>query len=141
MIRPKLFSRYLGCSVLITGGLGFIGSNLACRLVEMGDVEVSVIDALVPDQGGNLFNVENIKDRFKVKIADMAESAITNRLVSGVDYIFNLAGNVSHLDSMQNPLRDLDMNCAAQLTLLEACRHFNPHVKIVFASTRQVYGK
>jgi UDP-glucose 4-epimerase len=137
----KLFSRYHGRSVLITGGLGFIGSNLARRLVEMGDTEVSIIDALMPDQGGNLFNVEAIKNRLQLHIADMSEAGLAERLVSGVDYIFNLAGNVSHLDSMSQPFRDLEMNCAVQLALLEACRKFNPHVKIVFASTRQVYGK
>ncbi len=133
MIMPKLFGRYHGRSVLITGGLGFIGSNLASRLVEMGDTEVSIVDALMPDQGGNLFNVDGINDRIKLYIADMGEDGLAELLVSGVDYIFNLAGNVSH--------HDLEMNCAAQFALLEACRKFNPHVKIVFASTHQVYGK
>ncbi len=127
--------------MLITGGLGFIGSNLACRLVEMGDVKVSIIDALMPDQGGNLFNIEEIKDRVALSIADVSDEEAIKHLVGGVDYIFNLAGNISHLDSMIYPHRDLEMNCTAQLSLLEACRNFNPHVKIVFASTRQVYGK
>lgn len=132
---------YKSSSVLITGGLGFIGSNLARKLVEIGDVEVSIVDALVPDQGGNLFNVKDIKDRVKVHTADIGDDYVINHLVGGVDYIFNLAGNVSHLESMLRPQRDLELNCAAQLTLLEACRNFNPHVKIVFTSTRQVYGK
>lgn len=135
------FGEFRGRSVLITGGLGFIGSNLARRLVQIGDVEVVVVDALVPQQGGNLFNIEDIRDRVTVHTADVGDNATINHLVGGVDYIFNLAGSTSHLDSMLQPHCDLEFNCAAQLTLLEACRHFNPHVKIVFTSTRQVYGK
>ena len=127
--------------MLITGGLGFIGSNLARKFVEMGDVEVMLLDALLPDQGGNLYNVRDVKDDLTVHVEDMGDDWVINHLVGGVDYIFNLAGNISHLDSMQHPHRDLELNCTAQLTLLEACRNFNPHVKIVFTSTRQVYGK
>ncbi len=126
---------------MITGGLGFIGSNLARQLVEIGDVDVRIVDARIPDQGSNLHNINTIKDRVKVHIADIGDDSVVNHLVGGVDYIFNLAGNVSHLDSMLNPQRDLELNCTAQLTLLESCRNFNPHVKIVFTSTRQVYGK
>jgi UDP-glucose 4-epimerase len=137
----RQFGEYKGRSVLITGGLGFIGSNLARRLVEIGDVEVSVLDALLPDQGGNLYNVHDISDRIRIHRGDMSDDWVINHLVGGVDYIFNLAGSVSHLDSMLHPQRDLELNCTAQLTLLEACRSFNPHVKIVFTSTRQVYGK
>lgn len=139
---PQHFNdTFRGRSVLITGGLGFIGSNLARALVAIGDVDVTIVDALMPDQGGNLFNIEDIKDKVTLHVADMGDDYVINHLVGGVDYIFNLAGNVSHLESMSHPHRDLDLNCAAQLTLLEACRGFNPHVKIVFTSTRQVYGK
>lgn len=127
--------------MLITGGLGFVGSNLAHRLVELGNVEVTILDALFPDQGGNIHNINGIRDKVHLHIADMNSDAVINHLVGGVDYIFNLAGSVSHLDSMIQPQRDLELNCAAHLTLLEACRHFNPHVKIVYSSTRQVYGK
>jgi UDP-glucose 4-epimerase len=141
MLSPNALNAYRGRSVLVTGGLGFIGSNLAHRLVEIGDVEVSLIDSMEKDQGGNLFNVEDIKDRVSIHIADLQDPSIASHLVAGVDYIFNLAGNVSHLDSMSFPQRDLELNCAAHLTLLEACRSFNPHVRIVFTSTRQVYGK
>ena len=140
-MMSKTFGAYRGRSVLITGGLGFIGSNLARKLVEVGDVDVTVLDALLPDQGGNLYNVCDVKDRLQVRVEDMGDDWVINHLVGGVDYIFNLAGNVSHLDSMQYPQRDLELNCTAQLALLEACRNFNPHVKIVFTSTRQVYGK
>ncbi|HZS04932.1 MAG TPA: NAD-dependent epimerase/dehydratase family protein [Blastocatellia bacterium] len=134
-------SEYRGRSVLITGGLGFIGSNLARRLVELGGVEVCLVDSLRPEQGGNRFNIAGIEDRVKVHIADVGDDALINHLVGGVDYVFNLAGSGSHVDSMLWPQHDLELNCAAQLTLLEACRQFNPHVKIVFTSTRQLYGK
>ena len=127
--------------MLVTGGLGFIGSNLARKLVEFGDIEVNIVDALVSEQGGNLFNVEDIKDCVKLHVADLRDDQVITRLVEGVDYIFNLAGNVSHVDSMSQPHRDLELNCVAQLTLLEACRNFNPTVKVVFTGTRQVYGK
>lgn len=141
MRSSNRFSEYEGRSVLITGGLGFIGSNLALRLAELGDVELSIIDALIPGQGGNLFNIAKIKDQVKLHLADINNDSLSERLVNGVDYIFNLAGNVSHIDSMLEPQADLASNCSAQLKLLEACRKFNPHVKIVFTGTRQVYGK
>jgi UDP-glucose 4-epimerase len=137
----KDLSEYKGRSVLITGGLGFIGSNLAHKLVEIGCGEVLILDALLPEQGGNLFNIEGIRDRVKVSRGSMCDEQTVRHLVGGVDYIFNLAGSISHLDSMHNPQRDLELNCSAQLMLLEACRSFNPHVKIVFTSTRQVYGR
>ena len=134
-------NQYRGRSVLITGGLGFIGSNLAHRLAALGDVEINILDALIPEQGGNLYNLRGLEWCVKVHRADMADDYVINHLVAGVDYIFNLAGQVSHLDSLRHPQRDLELNCAAQLSLLEACRNYNPHVKIVFTSTRQVYGK
>lgn len=136
------YEKYKGRSVLITGGLGFIGSNLAHRLAEVGDdVDITIVDSLADGQGGNLFNIEGISDRVKLHVADIGDSWVINHLVGGIDYIFDLAGSVSHIDSMQMPQIDLQLNCAAHLTLLEACRLFNPHVKIVHTSTRQVYGK
>jgi len=132
---------YRGRTVLITGGLGFIGSNLARRLAALDDVEIIILDALIPAQGGNLYNLRGIEGCVQIHRADMGDDYVVNHLVAGVDYIFNLAGHVSHLDSMLHPQRDLDLNCAAQLTLLEACRNYNPHVKLIFTSTRQVYGK
>jgi UDP-glucose 4-epimerase len=129
-----------GRNVLITGGLGFIGSNLAHRLVEMGNVNVVVLDALIPGQGGNYHNIASIRDKIHVFEGDMGDESAIIPLISGIDYVFNLAGSAGHLDSMLDPHHDLASNCSAQLTLLEACRNFNPHVKIVFTSTRQVYG-
>ena len=131
---------YGGKNVLVTGGLGFIGSNLARRLVEYG-ANVLIVDSLIPDYGGNLFNVEDIKDQVTINIADVRDQHGMNYLVRHQDFIFNLAGQVSHIDSMNDPYTDLDINCRAQLSILEACRHYNPGVKIVYAGTRQQYGK
>jgi len=126
--------------VLITGGLGFIGSNLAHRLVGLG-AEVVLVDSLVPEYGGNLFNAEGIQDRVRINISDVRDQHSIAYLVQGQDYLFNLAGQTSHMDSMADPFADLEINCRAQLSILEACRKHNPGIKIVFASTRQLYGK
>jgi UDP-glucose 4-epimerase len=131
---------YRGRRVAITGGLGFVGSNLARDLVALG-ADVLLIDSLIPEYGGNLFNIDHIKDRVHVNIADIRQQSTMNYLVQGQDVIFNLAGQVSHVDSMQDPYTDLEINCRSQLSLLEACRRNNPDVKVVFAGTRQVYGK
>lgn len=133
-------SAFAGRDVLITGGLGFIGSSLAIRLVEIG-ARVTLADSLIPEYGGNLFNIEPIRDRVQVNIADVRDEYSMNYLVRGRDYLFNLAGQTSHADSMTDPYTDLDINCRAQLSILEACRKHNPGIKIVFASTRQIYGK
>ncbi len=126
--------------ILITGGLGFIGSNLAYKLVSLG-AEVLLVDSLNPQYGGNLFNIADIKDKVRVNISDVRDEYSLRYLVQGQDYLFNLAGQTSHMDSMQEPFTDLDINCKAQLSILEVCRKYNPDVKIVFASTRQIYGK
>ena len=126
--------------VLITGGLGFIGSNLARQLVALG-ARVLIVDSLIPDCGGNLFNISGIEDRVRVNIVDIRQQSTMNDLVCGHDVIFNLAGQVSHIDSMQDPSTDLDINCRGQLCVLEACRRNNTSVKVVFAGTRQIYGR
>ncbi len=133
-------SDFAGKRVLITGGLGFIGSNLAHRLVELG-ADVTVVDSLIPDYGGNLYNVEGIRDRIQINVSDVRDTHSLRHLVQGKDYLFNLAGQTSHLDSMTNPMPDLEINCQAQLSILETCRAVNPKIKIVFASTRQIYGR
>jgi UDP-glucose 4-epimerase len=125
--------------VLITGGLGFIGSNVAKRLVEYG-AQVTLVDSLIPEYGGNLWNIESFKDRVKINISDVRDEHAMKYLIQGHDYLFNLAGQTSHIDSMQNPFPDLEINARAQLSILEACRKYNPGIKLVFASTRQLYG-
>jgi len=131
---------YTGRRVMITGGLGFIGSNLARQLVGLG-AKVLLVDSLIPDYGGNLFNIDGIADCLRVNIADIRQQSTMNYLVRDRDVIFNLAGQVSHIDSMRDPYSDLEINCRSQLTVLEACRNYNPGVKVVFAGTRQVYGR
>ena len=131
---------FRGRNILITGGLGFIGSNLAKRVVDLGG-QVTVVDSLVPEYGGNLYNVDGFRDRLRINISDVRDRHSLQYLVEGQDFLFNLAGQTSHMDSMQDPDTDLEINCRAQLSILEICRHHNPGIKIVFASTRQIYGK
>jgi UDP-glucose 4-epimerase len=133
-------SFYKGRRVMITGGLGFIGSNLARHLVALG-ADVLIVDSLIPAYGGNLFNIEDIADRLTLNVADIRMDSTMNVLVRDRDVIFNLAGQVSHIDSMLDPHTDLEINCRAQLTVLEACRKYNRGVRVVFAGTRQVYGR
>ncbi len=137
MMNEEAFSNR---RVLITGGVGFIGSNLARRLVDL-NAQVTLVDSLIPEYGGNLFNVAGLEDRLRINIADVRDPHSMDYLVQGQDYLFNLAGQTSHMDSMQDPYADLEINCRAQLSILEACRRRNPQIKIVFASTRQIYGK
>jgi UDP-glucose 4-epimerase len=124
---------------MITGGLGFIGSNVARALVDL-DADVLLVDSLIPDSGGNLVNIAGIESRLRVNVADVRQQSTMNYLVRDREVIFNLAGQVSHIDSMRDPETDLEINCRGQLTLLEACRRHNVKAKVVFAGTRQVYG-
>lgn len=126
--------------ILITGGLGFIGSNLAIKLVELG-AKVTLVDSMIPDAGGNLFNISGIAEKVDINFSDIRDQYSMNYLVRSFDLMFNLAGQVSHIDSMHDPYTDLDINTRSQLSILEACRKYNPDIKIIFASTRQVYGK
>lgn len=130
---------YRGSRVLITGGVGFLGSNLAHRLVELG-ADVTIVDSLIPTYGGNLFNIRDILDEVRLNVADVRDQNGINYLVKGQSYIFNLAGQISHIDSMTDPFTDLEINCRSQLSILEACRKANPEVKVVYAGTRQIYG-
>ena len=131
---------YRGRPVMITGGLGFIGSNLARQLVDLG-ADVLIVDSMLTDYGGNLFNIDGIADRVRVNIADVRMQSTMGVLARGREIIFNLAGQVSHIDSMRDPYTDLEINCRAQLSILEACRVHCPGVRVVFAGTRQVYGR
>ena len=131
---------YAGKKILITGGLGFIGSNLARTLVALG-ARVTVVDALIPEYGGNRRNLAGLAGRVRVHRADVRDWPRLPRLVRGQDFLFNLAGQTSHMDSMSDPQTDLDINGRAQLAILVACRLHNPAIRIVFASTRQIYGR
>ena len=131
---------YEGRSVLITGGLGFIGSTLARRLVELG-ARVTLVDSLIPEYGGNRANIAGIEDRVTVNISDVRDEHSLPSLIRGQDLVFNLAGQTSHVDSLHDPYTDLEINCRAQLSILETVRHENPEAKVIFASTRQLYGR
>jgi UDP-glucose 4-epimerase len=131
---------YYQKKVLITGGLGFIGSNLARVLVGKG-ARVTVVDSLIPQYGGNIHNINDIRKNIDINICDIRDPHAIKYLVQEKDFLFNLAGQTSHMDSMKDPQTDLDINATAQLSILESCRLNNPDIKIVFASTRQLYGK
>ena len=131
---------YKNKNILITGGLGFIGSNTAKSLVKLG-ANVTIVDSLIPQYGGNLFNINELRENIEINICDIRDPHAMKYLVKEKDYIFNLAGQTSHMDSMKDPQTDLDINASAQLSILESCRLNNPDTKIVFASTRQLYGK
>src|SRR5512138_2887464 len=132
-------SFYRDRRVLVTGGLGFIGSNLCRALADLG-ARVLAVDSLLPDYGGNLFNLDGYEDKVRINIADVRGHGM-EYLVRGQQVLFNLAGQVSHIDSMADPITDLEINCTSQLKVLEAVRRGNPELKIVYAGTRQVYGR
>lgn len=131
---------YKGKKILITGGLGFIGSNLAIKLVEEGS-DVTLIDSLIEGYGGNIFNINSIADKVRWIKADIRNRKEIDKLILGQELIFNLAGTLSHIDSMSDPMTDLEINCRAQLSLLESIRKYNSNTRIVFAGTRNQYGK
>jgi UDP-glucose 4-epimerase len=133
-------SMFSGRQVLVTGGLGFIGSNLVRALVALG-AEVTVVDSLIPEYGGHLRNLAGLENKVRINVSDVRDHHSLPHFVRGQDYLFNLAGQTSHMDSMSDPQTDLEINARAQLSILEACRLHNPGIRIVFASTRQIYGK
>jgi len=135
-LRPS----YARKNVLITGGLGFIGSNLARELVKL-EANVTLVDSLIPEYGGNLRNIEGLDQKLKVNISDVRDRHSLPVFLKKQHYLFNLAGQTSHMDSMTDPETDLEINCRSQLSILEACRQHNPAIRIVFASTRQIYGR
>lgn len=140
MIAPELAEHFRGKRVLITGGLGFIGSTIARELVESG-AQITLVDSLTPEYGGNLANIAGIEERVRVNISDVRDEHSFRFLIRDQDVLFNLAGQTSHVDSMAEPYTDLDINARSQLSILEACRHHNPDARVVFASTRQIYGR
>lgn len=141
MTTPTLLpSTYAGRRVLITGGLGFIGSSLARRLVDLG-ARVTVVDSLIPEYGGNRHNLAGLEGKVTVNISDVRDRHSLPIFLRGQEVLFNLAGQTSHMDSMSDPFTDLEINARAQLSLLEACRKHTPDIRVVFASTRQLYGR
>ncbi|MEM1156394.1 MAG: NAD-dependent epimerase/dehydratase family protein, partial [Pseudomonadota bacterium] len=121
--------------VLILGGLGFIGSNLARRLAQVG-AHVTVVDSMLDQYGGNLQNLEGVNDEVRINFSDIRDIHSLRFLVRDADFIYSMAGQTSHIESMHDPMTDLEINCTSQLAILESCRHYNPDVEIVYASTR-----
>lgn len=131
---------YSGEEVIITGGMGFIGSNLAHALVEQG-AKVTIVDSMIPDYGGNEENISEIRQHLNVSFTDIRDVHALPYLVRGKTTMFNLAGQISHMDSMKDPITDLEINAKSQLFLLETIRKYNPGLIVVYASTRQIYGR
>lgn len=140
ILDERRFAAFAGATCVITGGLGFIGATLARRLVALGG-EVLILDAMLPGSGANRFNLDGIADRLEVERCDIRDDDALRRHLAGKRFLFNLAAQTSHQGSMVEPLLDLDINCRAQLALLETCRAVAPEIAIVFASTRQIYGR
>lgn len=136
-MSPPIPDQFAGARVLITGGAAFIGSHLGRRLVA-GGAHVTLVDRLIPEYGGNLANVRDFEHQVRFNVAEVRDSHSMEYLVRDVDFLFNLAGQTSHLDSMRDPLPDLEVNARPQFSILEACRRHNDRVRIVSASTRQV---
>jgi UDP-glucose 4-epimerase len=139
-VKFDLGASFAGKHVLITGGLGFIGSNLAHRLVGLG-AEVTLVDFLLPGHGGNLHNIDEIEERIQLIVTDVRNKLRMSQVIPGQDFLFNLAGQVSHLGSIRDPLSDLEFNCSGHVGMLELCRKLNPGVKIINSGTRQIYGR
>ncbi len=131
---------FSGARVLITGGLGFLGSSLALALVERG-AQVTLMDNMLPGHGANLFNLEPIRERVAVSFSDIRDANVMNYLVQGQDFIFHLAGQVDHILSLSDPYPDIDINIRGAATVVEACRHHNPGVRLIYTGTRGQYGE
>lgn len=130
---------FAGKSVLITGGMGFIGSNLAIRLVQLG-AQVTILDSMIPDYGGNEFNIAPVKDRIRVNFCDIRDESAVAYLVRGQNYVFHLAGQVCHLMSLSNPFPDIEINITGTAVLMEALRQHNKDAVVVYTGTRGQYG-
>lgn len=139
MQTERGMSRFEGANVLVTGGLGFLGSNLAIRLVDHG-AHVTLVDAMIPEYGGNLFNIAPIADRVRLNFGNICDRHAMDWLVRKQDFVFHLAGQVSHILSMTDPFPDIEFNIKGTAVLMEALRHHNPKARLVFAGTRGQYG-
>jgi UDP-glucose 4-epimerase len=138
-VKSLSIDTFAGKTVLITGGMGFIGSNLAIRLANLG-AKVTILDAMIPDYGGNEFNLQPVKDRVRINYCDIRDESAVNYLVRGQDYVFHLAGQVCHLMSLTNPFPDIEMNITGTAILMEGLRKYNKDAVVVYTGTRGQYG-
>jgi UDP-glucose 4-epimerase len=130
---------FAGRKALVTGGMGFIGSNLAIELARAG-AEVTVVDAMIPGYGGNLFNVAPVRDAVTLNFADIRDANTMNYLIRGQDFVFHLAGQVDHVLSLTDPFPDIDMNIRGTAVVMEACKKHNPGARVIYTGTRGQYG-
>ena len=137
ILTPESFA---GKSALITGGMGFIGSNLAIKLCQLG-AKVTVLDAMIPDYGGNEFNVFPVRDQIRINFCDIRDESAINYLVRDQDFIFHLAGQACHVMSLTNPFPDIEMNITGTAIIMEACKKFNRNAIVVYTGTRGQYGE
>jgi UDP-glucose 4-epimerase len=138
-MNDQSFAVFNGAHALITGGMGFIGSNLAIALINLG-VKVTIVDAMISGYGGNLFNIEPIRDQVRVNFCDIRDVNVMNYLVRGQDYIFHLAGQMDHVLSLTDPYPDIDINIKGTAVVMEACKHYNPNARVIYTGTRGQYG-
>ena len=134
-----LDGHFTGKRVLVTGGMGFIGSNLSLALVKLG-ARVMIVDSMIPGYGGNVFNIEPAAKEIEVNFCDVLDVNAINHVVRGQDFIFHLAGQVDHVLSLSDPFPDIDLNIKGTAVLMEACKRFNPGARFVKAGTRGQYG-
>jgi UDP-glucose 4-epimerase len=139
MASPPLRQAFKDAQILITGGMGFVGSNLAIALVRLG-AKVTIVDAMIPGYGGNLFNIEPIREQVVVNFCDIRDTHVMDYMVSGKDFVFHLAGQVDHILSLTDPYPDIDMNIKGTAVIMEACKRNNPDVRLIYTGTRGQYG-
>jgi UDP-glucose 4-epimerase len=137
---PYKLSPMEGQRVLITGGLGFIGSNIAHKAVSLG-AKVTVLDACLDPYGYNEHNLEGIREKVAFVKGDIRDAPLMAKAVKGADVVFNCAAQVSHVDSMKDPFLDIDINCRGMMTVLEAVRKHADKAVVVYAGTRGQVGK
>ena len=130
---------YKNKKVLVTGGLGFLGSNLANHLAKLG-ASVTVLDCLLGQHGGNLFNIQSAGKKIRFVRGDIRDLNLVEKLVVAQDILFNIAAQTSHTASIQDPFLDADINVRGQINILESCKKINPKISIVYCSSRAVYG-
>jgi UDP-glucose 4-epimerase len=137
--NQNIMATFKGKNILVTGGAGFMGSNLVIALVRAGAI-VTVLDNMSPQQGGNLFNLQPVKDKITIDFSDIRDTLAVNQLVKGKDYIFHLARQTDHILSQTDPFPDIDINVRGTAILLEACKKYNPTVRLIYTGTRGQYG-
>jgi UDP-glucose 4-epimerase len=138
--RDFSFQSMAGKEILITGGLGFLGSNLAHRLIPLG-ANITIFDAMIPGLGGNMINICDIEDKVHVILGDIRDHEKIKEVVKEKDYIFNFAAQTNHVLSMRDPYLDIDINCRGTITFLETCRRSNSDAKIIYSGSRSQIGE